>query len=43
MENKLVAINRTVHSEFKKYCEEEGLKMGKVLENLIKTHILKSK
>ena len=43
MKNKLVAIDKAVHLEFKKHCDEEGLKMGKVLENLIKIHILKNK
>jgi len=36
---KSIIINEEIHTQLKKYCDENGLKLQKLVENLIIKHI----
>lgn len=36
---KSLIIKEEIHTQLKKYCDEKGLKINKVVENLIIKHI----
>ena len=39
----MLQIKKETHKLLKNYCEEHGFKMGSLVENLIKKHIVSNK
>ena len=41
-ETKSIHLSREVHAELKQYCNDKGLKLQKLVENLIKDELSKT-